>query len=140
MGDGSTSNGWASGQIVNNAALVFAPPSYQTFAGGISGSGGVTKDAAGTMQLSGPNTYYGDTQVLDGTLLVSNSAALQNSTLDNSYGGVLRFIGLTSATLGGLKGNQNLSLLDEPSDLYGITLNVGANNQSTTFSSRVKIT
>ena len=85
---------WAGGQIVNNAALVFAPPSYQTFAGGISGSGGVTKDAAGTMQLPGPNTYYGDTQVLDGTLLVSNSAALQNSTLDNSYGGVLRFIGL----------------------------------------------
>ena len=42
----------------------------------------VTKSGTGTWTLSGANTYSGSTRSGAGTLVVANSSALQNSTLD----------------------------------------------------------
>lgn len=47
-----------------------------TYAGIISGTGGLTKAGSGTVVLSGANTYSGNTQVNAGTLLVSNDNGL----------------------------------------------------------------
>src|SRR5262249_59463194 len=81
-----------------------------TLSGVIGGSGGLRKDDNGTLTLQGANTFSGDSRALVGTLKLSNSLALQNSTFDHSNSGTLAFGGPTTYTLGGLKGNQDLAL------------------------------
>ncbi len=68
LGDGASKNGSVAGNITDNARLTFANPNAQTFAGAISGSGSVTKTAAGALVLTGTNTYTGGTTVTSGTL------------------------------------------------------------------------
>lgn len=100
---------------------------------GISGNGNFVKTGAGTLTLNGTNTYTGNTTISAGTLLLGNSLGLQDSTLlYNTGGGTLSFGSLTSATLGGLSGNQNLALTNNASS--GVSLTVGGNGQSTTYS------
>jgi fibronectin-binding autotransporter adhesin len=62
-------------------------------------------------QLNASNSFTGDTNIDSGTVTLGNSNALSGSTLNyNSQGGTLSFGTLTSATLGGIKGNQSLAL------------------------------
>ena len=49
------------GAVVNNAALVFAHDSDQTFNNAVSGTGAVTKTGAGTLSLTNANSYTGGT-------------------------------------------------------------------------------
>ena len=99
----------------------------------LSGTGGLNKLGNGALTLSAANTYTGDTIIREGTLTLANGNALQNSTLDyNGYGGSLSFGSLTSATFGGLKGNQDLALTNATSG--NVTLVVGKNNASTVYS------
>ena len=48
----------------------------------ISGSGGLTKSGTGTLTITGSNTYFGDTYVSSGTLIVGNGT--NNSNLGTS--------------------------------------------------------
>jgi autotransporter-associated beta strand protein len=132
LGDGASTNGYVTGNIANNASLVFANPSAQTFLGVVSGTGSLTKNAAGRLTLAAANTYSGVTLVSAGTLVLGNSAALQQSTLDTSGGGVVSFGGLTAATLGGLAGSGSLALNNTAA--LPVTLTVGNNGANTTFS------
>ncbi|OZI29794.1 hypothetical protein CAL29_16845 [Bordetella genomosp. 10] len=84
LGDG-TSNGSVAGDIVDNAALVFANGTSQTYSGAISGAGSLTKAGAGTLILRGTNTYSGDTRLDAGTLSLQSSQALGPGTI--SFGG-----------------------------------------------------
>ncbi len=68
LGDGRTRNGYISGEIVDNATLSFAPATFQTYPGNISGSGGLTKAGGGIAALSGSNTYTGGTMISGGAL------------------------------------------------------------------------
>jgi autotransporter-associated beta strand protein len=75
LGDGSGNNGSldggagpGTGLIVNNAALVFANPSAQTYSGNISGTGALTKTSTGRLTLTGDNTLGGATNVSSGAL------------------------------------------------------------------------
>ncbi|PKP72192.1 MAG: hypothetical protein CVT83_01215, partial [Alphaproteobacteria bacterium HGW-Alphaproteobacteria-5] len=87
------------GDIVNDAALVFAQAGDGTFAGAISGTGSLEKTGAGTLTLTGSNSYSGGTTVSDGTLAgdtsslqgdIVNDAALRfDQSADGTYAGVL---------------------------------------------------
>lgn len=96
-----------------------------------SSTGGLTKYGSGTLTLSAANTFTGATTVSAGVLALSNSAALQYSTLNYSAGSIT-FVGITSGTLGGLSGSQALSTNN--SSGASVALTVGNNNASTAYS------
>ena len=62
---------------------------------------------------------------------MANANAAAKSTVSIS-GGALNFVGLTSATLGGLSGTGNLALKNTTS--AAVTLSVGNNNANTVYS------
>ena len=66
------------GNVVNNAAVLFNQTANGTFSGNISGTGSVTKSGNATLTLNGTNTHSGSTTVNSGTLASGN---LVNSTL-----------------------------------------------------------
>jgi fibronectin-binding autotransporter adhesin len=55
--------------------LTLAGNASTAFSGSISGTGGVTKNGNGTLQLSGTSSYSGATQINQGTVQISNSSA-----------------------------------------------------------------
>ncbi len=71
------------GDIVDNATLAFDQGSDGTFAGDISGSGGLTKTGSGTLTLTGDNSYSGGTTV-DGGTLKGDTASLTGDIVDNA--------------------------------------------------------
>ena len=106
---------------------------------------GLTKAGASTLNLAGANTFSGDTRIAAGSVQLSpstgaptgTSLALQNSTVDLNAvdSGTLSFrgsVGTVAATLGGLKGSRNQSLINSSS--VAVALTVGNNGQSTTYS------
>jgi autotransporter-associated beta strand protein len=103
------SNGAVAGNIVDTGSAIV----------------GVTKDGSGTWALSGADAYSGDTRITNGTLVVSNTLALQNSSVDMNVldSGTLNLNNL-NATLGGLKGARSLALGTG-------TISVGNNNVGT---------
>ena len=99
LGDGTGNNGSVAGNITDNAHLTFANPYAQTYTGAISGSGGLTKTAAGLLILTGSNTYSGATTISAGTLQVGSSGTA--GSIGNTSGvtdnGLLEFA-LTGST------------------------------------------
>jgi autotransporter-associated beta strand protein len=106
---------------------------------------GLIKAGPSVFNISGANTFSGDTRIAAGGLQLSpttgaaagTSLALQNSTVDLNAADVgtlsLRgSVGTVAATLGGLKGSRNQSLLNSSS--VAVALTVGNNGQSTTYS------
>ncbi len=70
LGDGAVNNGGLVGNtaLVNNSALIFANPLAQTYQGVISGSGALTKNGPGTVQLTNNSTYSGPTVINAGVV------------------------------------------------------------------------
>lgn len=78
------------GNVVDNGALVFDRTGSLTFGGAIAGSGSLTQAGAGTLILTGVNTYTGGTQVAEGaTLIVGQGGQLGSGGTTVSPGGVL---------------------------------------------------
>jgi autotransporter-associated beta strand protein len=117
-----------------------------TFSGTISDLTGTVGTAAGNLNvfgggyliLSGSDTFTGTTTItgsngsLQSEINVNNSYALGNSTLNyNNQGGFIEF-SVPSATLGGITGSENLSLLANGSG--ALTLTLGNNNVSSNYS------
>ncbi len=71
------------GNIVNNAALVFDQATDGAYAGNISGGGSLTKSGAGSLILTGNNSYTGGTTISAGTL-VGNTTSLQGEIANNA--------------------------------------------------------
>jgi autotransporter-associated beta strand protein len=63
----------ASSVVTNTGTLIFNRVEDLTYAGAISGSGAVTKQAAGRLVLTGTHTYTGATTVSGGTLAVNGT-------------------------------------------------------------------
>src|SRR5262249_31028425 len=74
IGNGGTS-GSISGDITDNASLIFNRSDNVTFSGAISGGGIVTKRGGGTLTLTNTSSYSGGTTVEAGTLSLGVGAA-----------------------------------------------------------------
>ncbi|QYM79705.1 autotransporter-associated beta strand repeat-containing protein [Horticoccus luteus] len=117
--------------LTASAAIDTATDTTLAFAGLIQGFGNLTKSGAGTLVLSGANTYTGNTTVSAGTLVLGTGSTLQNSTVALN-GGSLAFGLLTNATIGGLAGSGALALANDSADAVALT--IGANNAANTYS------
>jgi fibronectin-binding autotransporter adhesin len=68
------------GDVLNNASLIFNKVEDLAYGGSISGSGIVTKLAAGKLTLTGASSYTGGTTVSTGTLLANNTTGSATGT------------------------------------------------------------
>ncbi len=71
------------GDILDNATVEFAQANDGAYVGTLSGDGALVKSGAGTLTLTGPNSYAGGTTVSDGRL-VGDTVSLQGDILDNA--------------------------------------------------------
>jgi autotransporter-associated beta strand protein len=94
------------GSIINNNAALFTGGNNAstTFSGTISGGGNLVKDGAGTMMLTGSNSYSGNTNIQGGTLsgdtianAGTNSAFGSGSAIHISNGATLEYAGTATA-------------------------------------------
>jgi autotransporter-associated beta strand protein len=112
-----------------------------SISGAISGNYGLNiyNVASNDLILYGANTFTGATNVQQGNLRLSNSAALQYSTY-TATAGALKFdtsssaANTTSFVLGGYSSVRAIALTDANSASIPINLSVGNNNLSTTGS------
>jgi outer membrane autotransporter protein len=120
------------GAITNNARVRFDQSALGTYAGDMSGTGGLAKTGIGTLILSGANTYAGGTTIDQGTLQISGGSALSDTgavTLANTAGAKLDLNG-TSETIGSLAGGGTSG---GEVAFGGATLTTGGDNTDTTF-------
>ena len=88
LGDGAANNGSIAGSIADNASLIFANATGQTFNNAISGSGTVTVNpAAGqVLALGGTNTYSGGTSLTSGILSLASAQTAAGGPLGGTGG------------------------------------------------------
>ncbi|WP_038168961.1 autotransporter-associated beta strand repeat-containing protein [Verrucomicrobium sp. BvORR106] len=103
---------------------------------GATPDGGITKSGTGTLVLSGTNTYTGDTRVNAGTLRLSNSLAVQNSTVATGAGAIVfdSTVVSNAFTFGGLSGATALALANNAGTPQAVALTVGNNNRDASYS------
>ncbi|OHX90581.1 autotransporter outer membrane beta-barrel domain-containing protein [Brucella abortus] len=107
IGTGGVS-GSLTGDIVNNGTLVVDRSNAFDLANVISGTGSLTKNGAGTLTLSGVNSYTGGTTVSAGTLAVR-----ADNNLGDASGGLA------------INGGATLQLTDNLTTARGVTLGAG---------------
>ena len=130
-GAGQLGSGTYAANITDNGTLTYNSSAAQTLSGVISGTGILNQNGSGALTLSGVNTFTNTAVINAGTLTLGTQNTLANSTLNYS-GGSLSFGSLTAATLGGLSGTANLSLVNGSS--AAVALTVGGNGASTSYS------
>ena len=134
IGEGGTHGGITGNLSISNAANVtFNRSDNLAYAGSISGFGSLTKIGAGTLILTGNNTYRGGTTVSAGTLF-GNTSSLQGNIVNNAF---LEFNQSTDGTYtGNISGNNgtltksgtgNVSVAGSI-DQKDVFINVGALN------------
>lgn len=114
-----------------NSLRVGSNDETTVFSGSITGTGGLIKVGAGTLNLTNASTFSGDTRIEGGMIVLAHVNALQNSTLDTGPAGT-QSANLTlgegvTYNIGGLKGSADF-------DLGVANLSVGSNGQDTVFS------
>ena len=117
------------GTIVNNSQVVFDQATDGTYSGAMSGTGGLTKQNAGTLILTGTNTYSGGTTVSGGTLSLAGGLPTGTGDVFVSSAGILMGTGT-------IAGNTIVSGVIKPGNSPGylsftqnLTLNSGSTYQ-----------
>ena len=117
----------ASLSVTNDLDLLsnttFAGAGAISLKGIVSDAGGVIKEGTGTLGFEAANTFAGTTSINAGQVIITNGAALQNSTVSINVNGGLNLFTVASATLGNLTGSGNW-------DLHGANVLIGNNNSS----------
>jgi fibronectin-binding autotransporter adhesin len=90
IGNGDTT-GSITGDVKDNAFLVFDRSNSVTFNGIVSGSGSLTQAGAGTLILTGNNTYTSGTTISSGTLQIGNGGTTGSIMGDVTDNGSLVF-------------------------------------------------
>jgi autotransporter-associated beta strand protein len=115
-------------QLENNGVILFDGPAPEFLGGDVSGTGKLIINMAGALEVSGNETYSGETLIMSGifeaesaTALSRSSAFTVNGTLD---------LGGFDGTIGSLSGPG--IVLNNGAKIS--TLSVGQDNTSTTFS------
>ncbi|HSH00461.1 MAG TPA: autotransporter-associated beta strand repeat-containing protein, partial [candidate division Zixibacteria bacterium] len=109
---------------LNDNTLTTGDGTVTAISGVISGSGGLIKEGAGTLTVSGTNTYAGGTAINDGVLTTNNTSALGTGTVTVN-GGALTLA--SDLTIGALAGAGDVTL-------GANRLTAGGNNASTIYS------
>jgi len=130
IGDGGTSGQLGTGNVTNNASLVFNRSDDIIADKLVDGTGSVTKLGAGTLTLATGTRYTGNTVVSNGTLVVRESFLADGADVYVSTGAVLKlnFSGIDtirSLTIGGV--------LQERSRRYGSSDSSGCFTGSSGF-------
>jgi len=93
----------------------------------LAGSNGMTKAGAGTLVLTGVNSYTGTTTVNAGTLTLGSGGSLAStSTLAVGINGIFNFSGAAAATQTVASFNANQGFGTVNNTVSGTTLNLGA--------------
>ncbi|WP_010298835.1 autotransporter outer membrane beta-barrel domain-containing protein [Candidatus Odyssella thessalonicensis] len=79
------------GDILNNAALIFSRSDVVTYGGAITGTGSLEKQGAGTLTLTGANTHSGGTTLTTGTLQIGNGGTMGSVAGNITNNAALRF-------------------------------------------------
>ncbi|KQZ79330.1 hypothetical protein ASD55_01010 [Rhodanobacter sp. Root561] len=101
IGNGGTT-GSITGDVTNNASLVFDRSDDVTFNGIVSGSGSLLQAGARTLILTGPNTYTGGTTISTGTLQLGNGGTTGSIIGNVTNNGSLVFNRSDDVTFNGL--------------------------------------
>ncbi|WP_267225560.1 autotransporter-associated beta strand repeat-containing protein [Dyella silvae] len=86
LGEGGTT-GSIAGDVTDNGVLAFNRSDSSTFAGTVSGTGGLTQMGSGTTVLTGNNSYAGGTTISAGALQIGaggTSGAIVGNVTDNA--------------------------------------------------------
>ena len=118
------------GNSVNDGTLVFDQGADATYTGIISGTGGLAKEGAGNLTLTGAHTYSGGTTVTAGTLtgstaslqggIANNATVVFDQAADGTFAGNMTGGGSLTKLLGG-----NLTLTGTNSYSGGTTVSAG---------------
>jgi len=84
-------SGAIAGNLVTNAEVVFDRSDATGYSGAISGNGTVVQGGAGTLTLTGANTYSGGTRLDGGTLALGSAGAIGSSGTISFAGGALQY-------------------------------------------------
>lgn len=123
VGNGGTGGALGSGEVVNNAALVFDRSDAFSIGNTINGSGSLTKRGSGTLTLTGANGYTGGTTIETGTLVLGQAS-----------GGVIGAAGTGQINLGNgtvLRSNVTGTLSNRIAITSGNSATIGAANATT---------
>jgi len=102
IGIGGTSGSLGVSALRNNGTLVFNRSDASTYSGIISGTGSVSKQGAGTLTLSGNNTFSGVTTITTGSLSIGaggTAGSIAGNVVDN---GTLVFNRSDASTYSGI--------------------------------------
>lgn len=102
-----TTNSFGTGNILNDGALIFDQVTTDAFDGNINGSGSLTKEGAGTVILTGTNTYGGGTTITSGALQ-GTTLSLQGDITDSASGTLIFDQTFTGSYSGNISGTGYL--------------------------------
>jgi autotransporter-associated beta strand protein len=127
IGNGGTTGTLGTGPVTDNGILVFNHSDDITISNFISGAGMLIQKGPGNITLTSTNTFTGPTTISAGKVKLDKTLSLQNSsydTLGSTDAIGLDVTGLTALTLGGLRGNLDLTTaITGYSALTNLTLN-----------------